>query len=79
MSNITWWKLQWQNGYIGLFLFNLALAIFAFLSRNKYSYEGSEWGFYISMAIPVGAMTLIAYYGFHKYWKYIKETENKKD
>lgn len=65
----TWFELMWKNSYIQLFIvaiaFLSAVLYYQFFSDEPFYSLG---GFLIGLAIPIGMMTLIGYYGFYKFW-----------
>lgn len=67
MNFKRWWKLQWSNGYIFIFLVALIALIIEIikwedLSENIFIYV-------LALTIPIAVMFFTVWLGFIKYWK----------
>jgi hypothetical protein len=65
-KKLTWWQLMWKNFYIQLFA--LAIVFLAGVIIKSDSFY-SLAGLIIGLAIPIGMMIMISYFGFYKFWR----------
>lgn len=69
-TKITWFNVMWSNGYLQTF-FMCCLFLGAVIIV-KDTFESSIW-FYVVLAFLICIISSIAYFGFYKFWKEIKD------
>jgi len=73
-KKLTWIKLMWQNNFINLFIFAVALLIAEIVEKNTFY---SQTAFWLSLIIPLSMMAIIIYKGFYQAWRDYKSGKSR--